>query len=111
MSSKKVEYSGDSCKPVRHKYWSVGRHRYLCEVLEDMRKCDQTKTYGALAGYIEEVQTLANKMEAGLDIQRNEESQRKQMKIYQKEIKRMEKKLTKLKKQEMKLDAKAKDRS
>ncbi len=41
-------------------------HRYLCEVLDEMRKTHKTRNYSYLPGLIEEVQTLANRMEAGL---------------------------------------------
>lgn len=41
-------------------------NRYICEVLEEMRKADETKNYSYLLGLIEEAQSLANRMEAAL---------------------------------------------
>jgi len=40
--------------------------RYLCDVLEEMRKLHKTRNYAPLLGMIEEIQTLANRMEAAL---------------------------------------------
>lgn len=42
-------------------------NRYVCDVLEEMRKCHETRCYGVLPGLIEEVQTLVNRMEAALN--------------------------------------------
>jgi uncharacterized protein YlxW (UPF0749 family) len=42
-------------------------NRLLCDVLEEMRKCHETRCYGHLPGLIEEAQTMANRMEAGLN--------------------------------------------
>ena len=48
-------------------YW---RNRTLCDVLEEMRKCNETRNYAALLSLIEEVQIIGNRMESGLtDIQ------------------------------------------
>ena len=41
-------------------------NRTLCDVLEEMRKMHETRNYAALLAMIEEVQHLANKMEAAL---------------------------------------------
>lgn len=38
--------------------------RYLCDVLDEMRKCYKTRNFSHLCGLIEEAQTLANRMEA-----------------------------------------------
>ena len=42
-------------------------NRYLCEVLDEMRKCFKTCNFSYLPGLIEEAQTLANRMEAKLN--------------------------------------------
>jgi len=41
-------------------------NRYLCTVLGEMRKCVKTLNFSYLLGLIEEVQTLANRMETRL---------------------------------------------
>ena len=46
-------------------------HRYVCDVLDEMRKCHKTRNYGSLPGFIEEVQTLVNRMEAALGEQKD----------------------------------------
>lgn len=48
-----------------------GRNRYLCDVLEDMRKCEQTRNYSSLAGLIEEAQVMGNRMESALSDQKD----------------------------------------
>ena len=40
--------------------------RYLCDVLEEMRKCHKTRNFAPMLGLIEEAQTLGNRMEAAL---------------------------------------------
>lgn len=46
--------------------FSIGPNRYVCSVLDEMRALDKTKNYSCLLSLIEEVQTLVNRMEAGL---------------------------------------------
>lgn len=41
-------------------------NRYICDILEEMRKCHETRNYSYLPGLIEEAQSLANRMEAAL---------------------------------------------
>lgn len=50
----------------------MGWHRYylsrtICDVLEEIRKCHDTRNYSYLKGLIEEAQSMANKMEAALE--------------------------------------------
>lgn len=47
-------------------YNYYGNNRVMCDVLEEMRKCHETRNYGYLSGLIEEAQSMANRMEAGL---------------------------------------------
>lgn len=46
-------------------------NRYLCDVLREMRTCHKTRNYAYLLSLIEEVQVLANRMEAGLGDKRD----------------------------------------
>ena len=41
-------------------------NRTVCEVLEEMRKCHETRNYAALLALVEEVQSKANRMEGAL---------------------------------------------
>ena len=41
-------------------------NRTLCEVLDEMRKCFETRNFCGLNGLIEEAQGMGNKMEASL---------------------------------------------
>lgn len=48
-----------------------GNNRHLCDVLEDMRKCDKTKNYSMLRGLIEEAQVMGSRMESALSDQKD----------------------------------------
>lgn len=41
-------------------------NRSLCDVLDEMRKLYETRNFSGLLGLIEEAQSMANRMEAGL---------------------------------------------
>ncbi len=41
-------------------------NRVICSVLDEMRKCHETRNYAYLLGLIEEAQSLANRMESAL---------------------------------------------
>ena len=41
-------------------------HRYVCQVLEEMRNCHRLYKMDMIPGLIEEVQTLVNRMESKL---------------------------------------------
>jgi len=41
-------------------------NRTMCDILEEMRKSLETLNFGYMAGLIEEAQSTANRMEAGL---------------------------------------------
>jgi hypothetical protein len=45
-------------------YWS---ERTMCDVLEEMRAASKAKNYSYIDGLIEEVQSMGNRMEAGLE--------------------------------------------
>ena len=48
----------------------IHTERWICDVLGEMRKCVATMNFAYLPGLIEEAQTLANRMEAGLESQK-----------------------------------------
>ena len=64
-------------------------NRTLCDVLEDMRKCDLTKNYSPMLGLIEEAQIMGNKMEAGLNDKRDVKHYKDKLKKLQKEYKKL----------------------
>lgn len=41
-------------------------NRTICNVLEEMRQCHETRNFSYLLGLIEEAQSMANRMEAAL---------------------------------------------
>ncbi len=67
-----------------------GVNRTICSVLDEMRKANETRNYSILLSLIEEVQTLANRMEAALydygDVEHMEEAKRE----LKKELKKLE---------------------
>lgn len=84
----------------REEYYGI--NRYLCSVLDDMRKCCETLNFAPMKSLIEEAQILGNRMEAGLGDKRDlikmnvEHSElRKKIKALRKEVKDLEKKLPK----------------
>ena len=44
-------------------YWG---DRTMCDVLEEMRQASKSKNYSYIDGLVEEVQSMGNRMEAGL---------------------------------------------
>lgn len=72
------------------------RYRYLCDVLDEMRKCDTTKNYAMLASLIEEAQIMGNKMEAKLYANKDLETLTKEVKLKRKKLKKLNKKITKV---------------
>lgn len=46
-------------------------NRTVCQVLEEIRKCHETRNYSYLPGLLEEIQSMANRMEAKLHDQKD----------------------------------------
>lgn len=71
-----------------------GINRYLCDVLEDMRKCQETLNFAPLKSLIEEAQILGSRMEAALgdnrDILKLNEERHKLKQEYKKLLKEVE---------------------
>lgn len=72
-------------------YYNSIPSRTICAVLEEMRACYKTRNFAALAGLVEEVQSLANRMESGLEDQHDVERLRDQKGKLKAEIKKLEK--------------------
>jgi len=65
--------------------------RYLCDALEDMRKCHKTRNYAQLKGLIEEAQILGNRMESSLEKQNSDhydEIQHEERRVERRRLKR-----------------------
>ena len=78
------------------RFYGFGPERFICTVLNEMRELDKTKNYSCLLSLIEEVQILANRMEAGLERFRSIKEAEKHIKQLKKEIKELEEKKEKL---------------
>lgn len=70
------------------RYWP---NRTVCDVLEEMRKAHKTRNYSYLPGLIEELQSLANRMEAALGDKHDVESMTKARQELKAEIKALKK--------------------
>jgi hypothetical protein len=75
-----------------------GLNRYICDVLEEMRTSTKTLNFAMIPSLIEEVQTMANRMEMALADMKDLE--RLKMSIVEKkeELEKLEKKIAKKKK-------------
>ena len=73
-------------------------NRYLCDVLSEMRKCVDTSNFSYLLGLIEEVQTLASRMESRLFEIKDYERLHKEIKDLEKKKKKLEKEVEELEK-------------
>ena len=80
-------------------------NRYICQVLEEMRACYKTYNFGAIAGLIEEAQSMANRMEAALEDQRDFDRYREQCKDLRKERDKLGDEVDKLREEKEKLVA------
>jgi len=76
-----------------------GLNRYICEVLEEMRTCTKTLNFAVIPSLIEEVQTMANRMEMALSDMKDLETlkddiheKKEELKVLQKEIAKKKKK-------------------
>lgn len=74
-------------------------NRTACDVLEEMRKCHGTSNFSYLPGLIEEMQTIANRMEAGLTDLDEIKSSHERKKEAEEETEKVVKKLNQLKKE------------
>lgn len=64
-------------------------NRTLCSVLEEIRKCYETRNFSYLPGLVEEAQTMANRMESGLWDQHDIKHLRDERKQLKKEIEKL----------------------
>lgn len=72
-------------------------NRTLCQVLEELRKLNEARNYSSLAGYIEEIQGLANKMEAALFDKKDVEQYGKRRHELRAQVKELKKEIEDLK--------------
>jgi hypothetical protein len=80
-------------------YFSSFPNRTVCDVLTEMRKCHETRNFTGLIGLIEEVQSLVNRMEAGLNDKNDVIDWTKKRKKLKEEIKKLIKQKEKIENQ------------
>ena len=69
----------------------------MCEVLDEMRTCQKTLNFAILPSLIEEVQTMANRMEMALSDMKDLEILKEDIHEKKQELKDLEKKIKKKK--------------
>ena len=75
-----------------------GLNRYICDVLEEMRTCTKTLNFAIIPSLIEEVQTMANRMEMALSDMKDLERLKDNIREKKVELEKIEKKIAKKKK-------------
>lgn len=90
--------------------------RYLCDILEDMRKCYKTRNFSYLPGLIEELQYRANRMENSLEklsgygglrqLEQNRITTKERIAELEKERSELEKKIAELSMEKFELEQK-----
>ena len=69
----------------------------MCEVLDEMRTCTKTLNFAIIPSLIEEVQTMANRMEMALSDMKDLEILKEDIHEKKQELKDLEKKIKKKK--------------
>jgi uncharacterized protein YlxW (UPF0749 family) len=72
-------------------------NRYICDVLDEMRTCQKMHNYSYLLSLVEEVQTMANRMEASLHDKRDLRSLQKELRSLSAQRNTLEDEIEKLK--------------
>ena len=67
-------------------------NRTICDVLKEMRTANETRNFAYILPLIEEVQSMANRMEAALYDQDDVKYSREEYKKLQKQVKKLRKK-------------------
>ena len=75
-----------------------GLNRYICDVLDEMRTSVKTLNFAIIPSLIEEVQTMANRMEMALEDMKDLKSMKDEIHEKKEELKILKKKIEKKKK-------------
>lgn len=75
-------------------YWG---DRTMCDVLEEMRMASKTKNFSYIDGLIEELQSMGNRMEAGLERYGNIEKAETEVLKVRAELKQLQREAAKAK--------------
>jgi len=77
------------------RYLYSGLNRTICDVLQEMRKCSETRNYSYLEALIEEAQSMGNRMEAALSDVKDVKSLREEKKDLKRKLSALHRKLKK----------------
>ena len=84
------------------KYIMYGLNRYVCDVLEEMRTSVKTLNFAMIPSLIEEVQTMANRMEMALEDMKDLKTLKEEIVDKKEELKTLKDKIKKLEKKKKK---------
>ena len=73
-----------------------GLNRYVCDVLEEMRTSTKTLNFAMIPSLIEEVQTMANRMEMALEDMKDLKALKEEIVDKKEELKTLKDKIKKL---------------
>lgn len=82
-------------------------NRYLCDILDEMRTCIKTLNFSSMLSLIEEVQVIANRMEAGLSDLKDRKSMLEDLSDLKDQIIKLDKQKKKLEKEAEELNDKS----
>jgi len=85
-------------------YYSAYPHRTICDVIEELRKCYETRNFSSALGLAEEIQSMGNRMEAALSDKADVESWTKKRKEMSKEMKKLNEEIEILEEKKTKLE-------
>jgi len=85
------------------RYFSAYPNRTLCDAISELRKAYETRNFSYVLGLAEEIQSMANRMEAKLSDGKDIESWTEQRRELKEEIQALTKEVEKLKKEKERL--------
>jgi len=77
-------------------YRYYGLNRNMCEVLDEIRALDKSKNYSSLMSLVDEIQSMANRMEAKLNDIKDFNYMKEEKTKLKKQIKKLKEKLEEL---------------
>ena len=79
-----------------------GLNRYICDVLEEMRTSTKTLNFAMIPSLIEEVQTMANRMEMALSDMKDLKALKEEIVDKKEELEKLKDKIRKIEKKKKK---------
>ncbi len=81
-------------------------NRTFCDVVEEMRNCAKNLNFGPVMGLLEELQSIGNRMEAGLGDKKQYKQVQDELPGLRSEYNKLEREIAKLREERKKYDRK-----